>query len=134
LHLGTDIVPIDFIGVIKPAHPYTENHQTLLSNLLAQTEALANGHTGSEPQKNYQGNRPSSLLLIDELNPRSFGMLLALYEHSVYVQSVIWGINAFDQWGVELGKKLAAGLMPSLQDKSIQAGDAITQLNLSAIR
>ncbi|MEO8002473.1 MAG: glucose-6-phosphate isomerase [Arenimonas sp.] len=133
LHLGTDIVPIDFIGVLKPAHPYLENHQTLLANLFAQTEALANGHEGSEPQKSYRGNRPSSLFLLEELNPQSFGMLLALYEHSVYVQSVIWGINAFDQWGVELGKKLATGLMPSLQDKNIQAGDAITQSLLKSI-
>lgn len=134
LHLGTDIVPIDFIGVLKPAHPYAENHQALLANLFAQTEALANGHEGSEPQKTYRGNRPSSLLLIDELNPHSFGMLLALHEHSVYAQSVIWGINAFDQWGVELGKKLANGLMPSLQDKNILAGDAITQSLLKSIR
>jgi len=134
LHLGTDIVPIDFIGVIKPAHPYVENHRALLANLFAQTEALANGHEGSEPQKSYQGNRPSSLFLIDELNPQSFGMLLALYEHSVYVQSVVWDINAFDQWGVELGKKLATGLLPSLQDKNIQAGDAITQSLLQSIR
>ncbi len=134
LHLGTDIVPIDFIGVLKPAHSYTENHQALLANLFAQTEALANGHEGTEPQKTYQGNRPSSLFLLDELNPQSFGMLLSMYEHSVYVQSVIWGINAFDQWGVELGKKLADGLMPSLKDKNIQAGDAVTRSLLKSIR
>ncbi len=127
LHQGTDIIPMDFIGTIKPAHSFTENHQALLANLFAQTEALANGSQGNEAQKNYQGNRPSSLFLLDELTPHSFGMLLALYEHSVYVQSVIWGINAFDQWGVELGKKLASGLMPSLADANIQAGDAITQ-------
>ena len=134
LHQGSDIVPMDFIGVIKPSHPYTENHQALLANLFAQTEALANGSQGNELQKNYSGNRPSSLFLLDELNPHSFGLLLAMYEHSVYVQSVIWGINAFDQWGVELGKKLATGLMPSLQHKNIQAGDAITQSILKFIR
>lgn len=133
LHQGTDIVPMDFVGVIKPAHPYTENHHALLANLLAQTEALANGHQGSEAQKNYPGNRPSCLFLLDELNPQSFGMLLALYEHSVYVQSVIWGINAFDQWGVELGKNIASGLMPAFVDKNVQSGDAITQLLLKRL-
>ncbi len=126
MHQGSDIVPMDFIGAIKPAHDYLESHQNLLANLLAQAEALANGSVGNEPQKNYQGNRPSSLFLLDELTPHSFGMLLALYEHSVYVQSVIWGINAFDQWGVELGKKLAIGLLPAIADKNTSAGDAIT--------
>ncbi len=134
LHQGSDIVPMDFIGVIKPSHPYTENHQALLANLFAQTEALANGSQGNEAQKNYPGNRPSSLFLLDELNPHSFGLLLALYEHSVYVQSIIWGINAFDQWGVELGKKLAAGLMPALTDKTAIAGDVITQVILRSIK
>jgi len=127
MHQGSDVVPMDFIGTIKPAHDYLESHQNLLANLFAQAEALANGSVGNESQKNYPGNRPSSLFLLDELNPHSFGMLIAMYEHSVYVQSVVWGINAFDQWGVELGKKLAVGLMPSLQDKNIQAGDAVTQ-------
>jgi glucose-6-phosphate isomerase len=133
LHQGSSIVPLDFIGVLKPTHPYAENHQALLANLFAQTEALANGFQGAVPQKSYPGNKPSSLLLIDELNPHSFGMLLALYEHSVYVQSVIWGVNAFDQWGVELGKKLADGLMPSMAGKNVVAGDAITQALLKSI-
>lgn len=127
MHQGSDIIPMDFIGAIKPAHDYLESHQNLLANLFAQAEALANGFLGSEPQKNYPGNRPSTMLMVDELNPESFGMLLALYEHSVYVQSVIWGINAFDQWGVELGKKLASGLLPAIIDREKQAGDAITQ-------
>lgn len=134
MHQGSDIVPMDLIGAIKPAHDYLESHQNLLANLFAQAEALANGFQGSEPQKNYQGNRPSSLFLLDELNPHTFGMLLTLYEHSVYVQSVIWGINAFDQWGVELGKKLASGLLPAIVDKNIEAGDAITQMSLNLIR
>jgi glucose-6-phosphate isomerase len=134
LHQGTDIVPMDFIGTIKPAHSYLENHQALLANLFAQTEALANGAQGNEAQKNYSGNRPSTLFLMHKLNPHTFGMLLALYEHSVYVQSVIWGINAFDQWGVELGKKLATGLMPSLADRNIMAGDAITRELLKLLR
>jgi glucose-6-phosphate isomerase len=133
LHQGSSIVPVDFIGVLKPAHPFVENHHSLLANLLAQTEALANGLQGAEPQKNYPGNRPSSLFLLDELNPYSFGLLLALYEHSVYVQSVIWGVNAFDQWGVELGKKLADGLMPCFAAKSEMAGDAITRAQLKSL-
>ena len=74
------------------------------------------------------------MFMLDELNPHSFGMLLALYEHSVYVQSVVWGINAFDQWGVELGKKLAMGLLPGLQDKNAHSADAITQLFLESVR
>ncbi|MGH8050177.1 MAG: glucose-6-phosphate isomerase [Arenimonas sp.] len=127
MHQGSDIIPMDFIGAIKPAHYYVESHQNLLANLFAQAEALANGYQGDEPQKNYPGNRPSTMFMLDELNPHSFGMLLALYEHSVYVQSVVWGINAFDQWGVELGKKLATGLLPAITDKSLLAGDVITR-------
>lgn len=134
MHQGSDIIPMDFIGAIKPAHTYIESHQNLLANLFAQAEALANGHEGSEPQKNYPGNRPSTMFMINELNPHSFGMLLALYEHSVYVQSVVWGINAFDQWGVELGKKLAMGLLPCLQDENVQSADAITQSFLESVR
>lgn len=134
MHQGSDIVPMDFIGAIKPAHDYLDSHQNLLANLFAQAEALANGSPGSEPQKDYPGNRPSTMLMIDELTPESFGMLLALYEHSVYVQSVIWGINAFDQWGVELGKKLATGLLPAITDRSVTAGDQITQALLESVR
>lgn len=134
MHQGSDIIPMDFIGAIKPAHTYVESHQNLLANLFAQAEALAIGSEGSEPQKNYPGNRPSTMFMLDALNPHSFGMLLALYEHSVYAQSVIWGINAFDQWGVELGKKLAMGLLPGLQDSNIQSADAITQSFLESVR
>ena len=115
LHQGTQAVPADFIGVLRPAHPYPDNHAALLANLLAQTEALANGFDADDAQKTYPGNRPSTLLLLDTLSPHSLGMLIALYEHSVYAQSVLWGINAFDQWGVELGKSIANGLLPALQ-------------------
>jgi glucose-6-phosphate isomerase len=134
MHQGTDVIPIDFIGVIEPAHAYVENHHALLANLFAQSEAMANGDISAEVQKQYFGNRPSSLLLLQTLNPRTFGALLALYEHSVYIQSVLWGINAFDQWGVELGKRLANGLMPVLRGESSSAGDAITQAVLKTIR
>jgi glucose-6-phosphate isomerase len=111
LHQGRDSVPCDFIGVARPAHPWKASHDALLSHLLAQGEAMANGFAADDAQKAYPGNRPSTLLLLDELTPHSLGALLALYEHSVYVQSVVWGINAFDQWGVELGKKIALALL-----------------------
>ncbi len=125
LHQGTDTVPADFIGVVRPAHAHLESHQALLAHLLAQMEALANGFVDADPQKSYPGNRPSTLLLLDALTPESFGALLALYEHSVYVQSVIWGINAFDQWGVELGKVIASRLQPAVAGVA-GADDAVT--------
>ena len=115
LQQGIGIVPIDFIGVVRSGHCQPANHQFILANLLAQAESLANGQDSNDPQKRYPGNRPSSVILIDELTPHALGMLLALYEHSVFVQSKIWGINAFDQWGVELGKQIATGLMPYVE-------------------
>jgi len=126
LHQGTQVVPADFIGVLRPDHPHAENHAALLANLLAQTEALANGQDNDDPHRRYPGNRPSTLLLLDALTPRSLGMLVALYEHSVYLQSVLWGINAFDQFGVELGKQVASRLLPALEGKG-DAGDAVTR-------
>jgi len=135
LHQGTDTVPADFIGVLRAAHPHPDNHRSLLANLLAQTEAFANGEANADPQKSYPGGRPSTVLLLDELTPRSFGALLALYEHSVYVQSVIWGINAFDQWGVELGKRLATQLLPALQgEDEVAVPDPVTRALLAEIR
>jgi len=125
LHQGTQVVPADFIGVIRPDHPHLGQHRVLLSHLLAQTEALANGDVGETPQQHSPGNRPSTLLLLDRLTPRSFGSLIALYEHSVYAQSVLWGINAFDQFGVELGKRLANGLLPVLEGRA-RAQDAVS--------
>src|SRR5690554_6111402 len=115
LHQGCDVVPADFIGVVRPAHGYRGNHDALLANLLAQAESLGNGHAADDPQKEYPGNRPTTLFLLDELTPHSLGALLAMYEHSVYAQSVLWGINAFDQWGVELGKSIAGELLPALR-------------------
>ena len=125
LHQGTQIVPADFIGVIQPDHRHADQHRVLLSHLLAQTEALANGDEGATPQQHSPGNRPSTLILLERLTPRSFGALIALYEHSVYAQSVLWGINAFDQFGVELGKTLAGGLLPVLQGRA-EAQDPIS--------
>lgn len=137
LHQGTDTVPADFIGVARAAHAHAANHRALHANLLAQTEAFANGESHDDPQKSYPGDRPSTLILLDELTPRSFGALLAMYEHSVYLQSVCWGINAFDQWGVELGKRLATQLLPALGDEDgieCAVEDPVTRELLREIR
>lgn len=129
LHQGTQVVPADFIGVLQADHPHVQNHAALLANLLAQTEALANGQGSDDPHRHYPGNRPSTLFLLDALTPHSLGMLVALYEHSVYLQSVLWGINAFDQFGVELGKQVASRLLPALQGEG-EADDAVTRVLL----
>ena len=135
LHQGTDTVPADFIGVARPAHGYRDSHDALLSHLLAQGQALANGAGNDDPQKAYPGNRPSSFLLLDELTPHSLGALLALYEHSVYLQSVIWGINAFDQWGVELGKQIATSLLPAVASAgALPVADPVTEALLVELR
>ena len=133
LHQGTDVVPADFIGVVRPAHPHVASHDALLANLLAQAEALGNGQAAEDPQKAYAGNRPSTLFLLDELTPHALGALLAMYEHSVYAQSVLWGINAFDQWGVELGKRIAGELLPALRGEG-EADDAVTRALIAEIR
>ncbi|MDQ3039983.1 MAG: glucose-6-phosphate isomerase [Pseudomonadota bacterium] len=133
LHQGTQVVPADFIGVLRADHPHAQNHEALLANLLAQTEALANGQDSDDPHRRYPGNRPSTLLLLDALTPHSMGMLLALYEHSVYLQSVLWGINAFDQFGVELGKQVANRLLPALRGEG-EADDAVTRELLLELR
>jgi glucose-6-phosphate isomerase len=133
LHQGTQIVPADFIGTIRADHAHAENHAALLANLLAQTEAFANGQPSDDPHRAYAGNRPSTLLLLDALTPESLGALIALYEHSVYLQSVLWGINAFDQFGVELGKQVANKLLPALQGQG-EADDPVTRALLAEIR
>ncbi len=133
LHQGTQIVPADFIGTIRADHAHDDNHAALLANLLAQTEAFANGQASDDPHRAYAGNRPSTLLLLDALTPESLGALIALYEHSVYLQSVLWGINAFDQFGVELGKQVANKLLPALQGQG-DADDPVTRALLAEIR
>lgn len=127
LHQGSDIVPLNFVGVLNPEHDDREAHDELLANLLAQLTALATGRSSADtlkelgadqqgllPHRSFAGNRPSELLLLERLDARSLGMLLALYEHKVFVESVLWGINAFDQWGVELGKTLAPAIQEAL--------------------
>ncbi|MBP6298799.1 MAG: glucose-6-phosphate isomerase [Arenimonas sp.] len=135
LQQGIGIVPIDFIGVIASGHCQEQNHHFILANLLAQAQSLANGQGSDNPQKQYPGNRPSTVILLDELTPYSLGMLMALYEHSVFVQSMIWGINAFDQWGVELGKQIANTLMPYVDRSAtdVENLDPVTQQLLQKI-
>ncbi len=120
-HQGTDIVPLSFIGVVHPDHTDTEAHAALLANMLAQATALATGTAGlgmetPDVYRQMPGERPSGIILLDRLNPYSLGQLLALYEHRVFVESVIWDINPFDQFGVELGKVLAKTIQPALEN------------------
>lgn len=127
LHQGTDIVPIDFIGFVKNNCGNAEQQRVLLANLLAQAEALMTGRpNASEPHRHFAGNRPSTMLLFDALTPYNLGMLMALYEHKVFVQGVIWGINSFDQWGVELGKVMAKTIEGELAAQSTGHHDAST--------
>jgi len=126
LHQGTRLVPVDLIGFARSLNPLGDHHDILTSNVFAQAEALAFGRTAKEVEadgtpaavvahKVMEGNRPTSVLLCDLLTPRLLGSLVALYEHSVFTQGVIWGIDSFDQWGVELGKVLASRIIPELQ-------------------
>ena len=125
IHQGTSVVPADLIGVVNPANDVGGQHDLLMANLFAQAEALAFGKTGEEVEaqgisgalvnhKTFSGNRPTNMILADELTPGIVGQLIALYEHKVFVQGTIWGVNSFDQWGVELGKELARGIVPEL--------------------
>lgn len=108
LHQGSAVIPTDVIACMQPHHPLDVHHDILLANCFAQTEALMNGsQAASEPHRTFDGNRPTTTICLDKLDPASLGALLALYEHKVFVQGVIWNINSFDQWGVELGKRLA---------------------------
>ena len=115
LHQGTDIVPVDFIAVAKTPYGNQTQQDMLLANCLAQSAALMAGRDNAdEPHRHFPGNRPSTTFLLDALTPQTLGMLLALYEHKVFVQGILWQINSFDQWGVELGKVLAKNLEPEI--------------------
>ncbi len=139
LHQGTQLIPADFIGFIESLEACGTHHDKLLANMFAQSQALAFGKTANEVRdggvpealvahKVFEGNRPSNTILIDRLTPRSLGQLIALYEHKIFVQGVIWDINSFDQWGVELGKVLARDTYTAIQSGDVQAGmDASTQ-------
>src|SRR5215218_1251832 len=115
LHQGTRIVPADFIGFANPHHPHRDHHDLLVANLIAQTEALAFGRDRpEEPWRSFAGDRPTTTIVAPELTPSVLGQLIALYEHIVFLQGAVWGIDSFDQWGVELGKELANGITPEL--------------------
>jgi glucose-6-phosphate isomerase len=129
IHQGTELIPCDFIGFTHTLNPLGEHHDLLTANVFAQTEALAFGKTAEQvkeegtedwlvPHRVFEGNRPSNTLLLDRLTPHSLGKLVALYEHSVFVQGTVWSVNSFDQWGVELGKVLAKKVAGELQSES----------------
>ncbi|ABB24023.1 glucose-6-phosphate isomerase [Pelodictyon luteolum DSM 273] len=154
LHQGTGFIPADFILPLKTQNPIGEHHDILVANCFAQTEALMRGKSASEASeelaaagvdeetmqmlvahKVFPGNRPTNTLLLDEINPFTLGSLIAMYEHKVFVQGVIWQVNSFDQWGVELGKQLAKAILPELQSqKESDAHDASTNALINSYR
>jgi glucose-6-phosphate isomerase len=154
IHQGTRLIPADFIAPAHSHNPLGRHHEILLANFLAQTEALMKGKTAEEvraelarsgmpaeridalvPHKCFPGNRPTSSLLFDKVTPRSLGRLVALYEHKIFVQGVIWNINSFDQWGVELGKQLAKAILPELEgDAPVTSHDSSTNGLINEVR
>ena len=129
IHQGTKLIPCDFIAFAQPLNSLGHHHDLLLANVFAQAEALAFGKTSQEvqaegtaawlaPHRTFEGNRPSNTLLLERLTPAALGKLVALYEHSVFTQGILWGIDSFDQWGVELGKALAQRIIPELDSKT----------------
>lgn len=149
IHQGTKLIPTDFIGYLKPLYGNKDHHDKLMSNFFAQTEALLNGKTAAQvqaefdkanmpsaqaefllPFKVFEGNKPTNTLLIDQLTPRSLGALIALYEHKIFVQGVIWNIYSYDQWGVELGKQLANSILAEIETKTIKTHDSSTMFLL----
>jgi glucose-6-phosphate isomerase len=128
MHQGTSLIPCDFLAFGKSLNPMGGHHDLLLANAFAQAEALAFGKSAEQirvegtpdwlvPHRVFDGNRPSNTILAEQLNPETLGKLVALYEHSVFTQGVIWNINSFDQWGVELGKELAQRILPELESR-----------------
>jgi glucose-6-phosphate isomerase len=154
LHQGTEIIPVDFIVSLKSQNPMGEHHDVLVANCFAQSEALMRGKSEAEarkeleaagvagaelskllPHKVFPGNRPTNTIVLDELTPFNLGSLIALYEHKVFVQGVVWNINSFDQWGVELGKQLAKAILPEFEsDKAIESHDASTNALVNRYR
>jgi glucose-6-phosphate isomerase len=141
IHQGTKLIPCDFLAPAVSHNPIGDHHAKLLSNFFAQTQALAFGKTRAEveaeftaagksladvqdliPFKVFPGNRPTNSILVKQVTPRSLGQLVALYEHKIFVQGVIWNVYSFDQWGVELGKKLAGAILPELEDSGLVSG------------
>ena len=152
IHQGTKLIPADFIGFKKSLKGNSEHQNKLLSNFIAQTEALMNGKTKNQvkieldasgidyneqekltPFKVFEGNKPTNTILIDKLTPSSLGKLIALYEHKIFVQGVIWNIHSYDQWGVELGKQLANKILDEIEGKKSYPHDPSTLKLLSKI-
>jgi len=146
IHQGTRVIPCDFLAPAQSQNPIGEHHRILLSNFFAQTEALMNGKTPEEaraelvasgmkaeaiealvPHKVFTGNRPTNSIMFRRLDPRTLGRLIAMYEHKIFVQGIIWNVNSYDQWGVELGKQLASAILPELTDDApVTSHDAST--------
>lgn len=134
LHQGTEVVPVEFIAVKQARHSLPGHQQKLLANVVAQAQALMVGKVDAGGHKHFPGNRPSTMLVLDDLTPASLGALIALYEHRVFVAGSIWGINSFDQWGVELGKVLAVDIEARLLSGDLTGLDGSTQALLQRLR
>jgi glucose-6-phosphate isomerase len=134
LHQGTDVVPVEFIAVRDAAHTLPGHHDQLLANALAQAQALMLGQSDAGGHKDFPGNRPSTFLVLERLDPATLGALIALYEHRVFTSGIVWGINSFDQWGVELGKVLARQLTPRLASGDVAGLDPSTAGLLRRLR
>ena len=145
IHQGTKLIPTDFIGFVKPLYGNEDHHNKLMSNFFAQTEALLSGKTKAQvlaefesqkldgetakflqPFKIFEGNKPTNTILIDQLTPENLGSLIAMYEHKIFVQGIIWNIFSYDQWGVELGKQLANSILDEISSKNIKSHDNST--------
>ena len=150
IHQGTKLIPSDFIGFVKPLYGNEDHHDKLMSNFFAQTEALMNGKTAEQvqsefdkqglsaeqakfllPFKVFNGNKPTNTILIKKLTPKSLGSLIALYEHKIFVQGIIWNIFSYDQWGVELGKQLANSILDEINSKKVNSHDSSTTFLLN---
>ena len=150
IHQGTKLIPTDFIGFVKPLYGNKDHHDKLMSNFFAQTEALLNGKTAAQvqaefdkqglavekasyllPFKVFTGNKPTNTILIQKLTPKSLGSLIALYEHKIFVQGIIWNIFSYDQWGVELGKQLANSILDEINTKKVKTHDSSTTFLLN---
>jgi glucose-6-phosphate isomerase len=134
LHQGTDVIPLEFVAVRDAAHELEGHHPKLLANALAQAQALMVGQRDAGGHRNFPGNRPSSFFVFDQLTPEALGAFLALYEHRVFTSGALWGINSFDQWGVELGKVLARDIEPRLASGDAAGLDASTAGLLARLR
>ena len=134
LHQGTEVVPVEFIAVKRARHHLPGHHPMLLANVLAQAQALLQGKSDAGGHKHFTGNRPSTFLLLDDLTPAALGALIALQEHRVFVSGSLWGINSFDQWGVELGKVLAKDIEPRLTSGDVSGLDGSTAGLLARLR